>query len=52
MKDIYAGIDLGSSSIKIVVTEKINEKFQVLASVSSPSNGIKNGYGVVFLSVE
>ena len=44
MKDIYAGIDLGSSSIKIVVTEKINEKFQVLASVSSPSNGIKNGY--------
>ena len=44
MGDIYTGIELGSDSIKIVVTEKINDKFQVLASVSSPSNGIKNGY--------
>jgi len=44
MKDIYTGIDLGSDSIKIVVSEKINDKFQVLASCSSPSNGIKNGY--------
>lgn len=44
MKDIYTGIDLGSNSIKIVVSEKVNDKFQVLASVSSPSNGIKNGY--------
>jgi len=44
MGDIYTGIDLGTDSIKIVVTEKVNDKFQVLASVSSPSNGIKNGY--------
>ena len=44
MKDIYTGIDLGSNSIKIVVTEKVNDKYQVLASCSSPSNGIKNGY--------
>ena len=43
MGDIYTGIDLGTDSIKIVVTEKVNDKFQVLASVSSPSNGIKNG---------
>ena len=44
MKDIYTGIDLGSNSIKIVVSQKVNDKFQVLASCSSPSNGIKNGY--------
>ena len=44
MGEIYTGIDLGTDSIKVVVTEKINDKFQVLASVSSPSNGIKNGY--------
>lgn len=44
MGDIYTGIDLGTDSIKIVVTEKVNDKFQVLASISSPSNGIKNGY--------
>ena len=44
MGDIYTGIDLGTDSIKIVVTEKVNDKFQVLASVSSPSNGIKNGF--------
>jgi cell division protein FtsA len=44
MKDIYTGIDLGTDSIKVVVTEKVNDKFQVLASVSSPSSGIKNGY--------
>ena len=44
MSDIYTGIDLGTDSVKIVVSEKINDKFYVLASVSSPSNGIKNGF--------
>lgn len=44
MGEIYTGIDLGTDSIKVVVTEKVNDKFQVLASVSSPSSGIKNGY--------
>ena len=44
MGDIYTGIDLGTDSIKIVVSEKINDKFCVLASVSSPSKGIKNGF--------
>ena len=44
MGDIYTGIDLGTDSIKVVVTEKVNDKFQVLASCSSPSKGIKNGY--------
>ena len=44
MSDIYTGIDLGTDSIKIVVSEKINDKFQVLASICSPSSGIKNGF--------
>lgn len=44
MGNIYTGIDLGTDSIKVVVTEKNNDRFQVLASVSSPSSGIKNGY--------
>lgn len=44
MGDIYTGIDLGTNSIKIVVTEKVNDKYYVLASISSPSNGIKNGF--------
>ena len=44
MSDIYTGIDLGTDSIKIVVSEKVNDKFYVLASISSPSNGIKNGF--------
>ena len=44
MSDIYAGIDLGTNSIKIVVTQKVNDKFLVLGSISSPSKGIKNGF--------
>lgn len=44
MSDIYTGIDLGTDSIKIVVTEKVNDKFYVLASVCSPSRGIENGF--------
>ena len=44
MGDIYTGIDLGTDSIKIVVSEKVNDKYYVLASVSSPSKGIENGF--------
>ena len=44
MSEIYTGIDLGTNSIKIVVTEKVNDKYHVLASTSSPSVGIKNGF--------
>ncbi len=46
MSEIYTGIDLGTNHIKIVVSEKVNDKFCVLASVSSPSNGIRNGFVV------
>lgn len=44
MGDIFTGVDLGTNSIKIVVSEKINDKFYVLASISSPSKGIKDGF--------
>ena len=43
MKNIYTGIELGSNSIKIVVCEKSNDEWHVLASVASESSGIKNG---------
>lgn len=44
MSDIYAGIDLGSDSVKIIVCEKIDQKYHVLACTSKPSSGIKNGF--------
>lgn len=44
MGNIYTGIELGTDSIKIVVSEKVNDKFIVLASVFEKSSGIKNGY--------
>lgn len=43
MKKIYTGIELGTDSIKIIVAEKINDKFHVLASTCNSSMGIKNG---------
>ena len=43
MGNIYTGIELGTNSVKIVVLEKKQEKYHVLASVSSESSGIKNG---------
>lgn len=44
MGDIYTSIDLGTDSIKIIVAEKDNDKYYVLANVSYPSDGIKNGF--------
>ena len=43
MDNVYASIDLGTDSIKILVLEKHNDNFNVLTSVSSPSKGIKEG---------
>lgn len=43
MRKIYTGIDIGSDSIKIVVSEVFNNKFHVLASTCVNSNGIKKG---------
>ena len=43
MRNIYTGIDLGSDNIKIVVAELVNDNFQVLASTSVKSLGIRKG---------
>ena len=40
---MYTSIDLGSHSIKIIVSEKVGDKFVVLASTSVRSKGIKKG---------
>lgn len=43
MSNVYTGIELGTNSIKIVVVERDEQQYHVLASVSSESLGIKNG---------
>ena len=43
MKKIYASIDIGTYSIKIVVGEYFNDKLHVLASHCVSSKGIKKG---------
>ena len=43
MRNIYSGIDIGSDNIKIVTGEYVNGKFDVLASISVPSNGVRRG---------
>ena len=43
MRKIYSSIDVGSSFIKIVVLEELDKKLNILANVSYPSKGIKDG---------
>ena len=43
MSQVYTGIELGTDSIKIVVAEKVHDRFHVLASVHSPSAGVSKG---------
>lgn len=43
MRKVYTGIDIGSDSIKIVVSEFFNNKFHVLASTTVPTVGVKRG---------
>lgn len=41
MSKLYSSIELGTNSIKIIVCEKINDKFHLLAASSVESSGIK-----------
>ena len=41
MKKIYAGIDIGSDTIKMVVCELYKNKYNVLAASSVKANGVK-----------
>lgn len=43
MKDIYASLDLGSSTIKLVVGEILNSNINVLFAKMVPSKGIAKG---------
>ena len=42
MNKIYAGIDVGTDSIKLVVVEKIKKEFHLLASTKVKSNTSRN----------
>lgn len=44
MRKIYTGIDIGSDSIKVVVSELFNKKYHVLASTSVRNKGMKKGF--------
>ncbi len=43
MRNIYTGIDIGSDSIKIVIAEKTEDRYLVLATVNSKVEGIRRG---------
>lgn len=43
MKQVYTSIDIGSDTVKVVVTELCNNKINLLAASSIKSNGIKKG---------
>lgn len=48
MRKIYSSIDIGSSSIKIVVLEELEKKLNILANINYPSKGIKEGMIIDF----
>lgn len=43
MNNYYTSVELGTNSIKILVCNKINNQFHVIASIDIPSEGIKKG---------
>ena len=43
MRKIYSSVDIGSSFIKIVVLEELEKNLNILANISYPSKGIKDG---------
>lgn len=42
MRNIYSALDIGSDTIKLVVGEFINNKFNVLCACNIPSYGFTN----------
>ena len=43
MRKIYTSIDIGTDEIKAVTIEEYNDKFNVLATASIPTKGVKKG---------
>jgi cell division protein FtsA len=44
MRRIIASLDIGSSTIKLVVGEIVKNRVNILACVDTPSRGVKNGF--------
>ena len=43
MRKIFTSIDIGTNEVKVVTVEEFNDRFNVLASSSVKSNGVKQG---------
>lgn len=43
MSNYYTSVELGTDSIKILVCNKVDDNYHVIAKVTSPSSGIKKG---------
>ena len=43
MNDYYTSVEIGTDTIKVLVCNKTDDKFHVIASISSPSEGIVKG---------
>ncbi len=43
MRDIYTSIDIGTDSVKIVVAERFNGVYNILASAIESASGVKKG---------
>ena len=43
MREIIASIDIGSSNLKLVVAEILNDRFNVLCALDEESRGVKKG---------
>lgn len=43
MSKLYTGIDIGTNSVKIIVAEKTNDKFKILAKSETKTKGLKRG---------
>ena len=43
MRKIFTSIDIGTNEIKVVTVEEFNDRFNVLASSSVKSTGVKQG---------
>lgn len=41
--DVYVGLDIGTSSIKVVISQKIGNQLQIIGAGNTPSEGLKSG---------
>lgn len=41
--EIYVSLDIGTSSVKVIIAEMANERLNIIGVGESPSQGIKKG---------